>query len=99
MKEYTGELIGGSKPWIARIIGPDPKFNLARKFENGVVDYSKANSKRTRGVKTTWLLSNGIYEINLPKSWNRADRRFIKIDGDNEITMSASDVLREVANA
>jgi hypothetical protein len=74
----TGEQIGSNKPWIARITGPDPKYRLARAFEAGVRDYGAANSVGSRGIRTTWLLADGVYEISLPQSPESTDRYFAR---------------------
>lgn len=84
--ELTGEKIGGNKPWVARIAGTDPRFGLKREFVAGVVDYSRANRPRTRGVRTSWSLREpGLYEYNLPQSWGRTDRGFLEVTAAGEV--------------
>jgi hypothetical protein len=81
--ELKGEQIGGNKPWVAKIIGTDPKWGLKREFCQGIKDYSGSNSVGTRGIKTVWLISEpGIYEYNLPQSWKSTDRNFVEILAD-----------------
>ncbi len=70
----TGEQIGSNKPWVARIAGTDPRWGLKREFLSGIRDYSGSNSVGTRGIETTFELEDGIYEINIPKSWKNTRR-------------------------
>ena len=91
------EKIGGSKPWVARITGTDPKFGLARDFVNGVADYSRSNRPGTRGVYLSFDLDDGIYEVKGGESWRSAgSRKFIRVAGDDSTKMTMSDVLAEV---
>lgn len=87
------ETIGGERPWVAEITGKDAKYGLARKFVDGTRDYSRANSKRTRGVYTTYTLVPGrVYECSDPRSWSRTERYFARVvDGELE-TMDAEQV-------
>ena len=56
------EKIGGDRPWVAYIRGRDPKYGLDRVFEKpNMVDYSRANRPRTRGVYFIYELPNGVY--------------------------------------
>lgn len=82
----TLESIGGERPWVARITGTDSKFGLAREFVRGVVDYSHANSVCSRGVKTTYALAAGTYQINDPQTWKRTARYFVAVAADGTVT-------------
>lgn len=89
-----GEQIGGERPWVAKIKGQDEKYGLERDFCVGIKDYSRANSKRTRGVYTSWMLSDGVYETSLPRSWNRTTRQLIVIEGDVSREISTVEALQ-----
>lgn len=92
------EKIGSSKPWVARITGPDPKFGFCREFVSGIADYSRSNRPGTRGVYYHFELSDGVYEVKGGTSWASAGERwFVRVaDGKGEqITMSQ--VLEAVA--
>lgn len=92
------EKIGGSKPWIARITGTDPKFGLARQFVDGVADYSRANRPKTRGVYFFFTLDDGVYEVKGGASWGSAnDRKFIRVSGDSWEKIDMPAVMQHVA--
>lgn len=102
------EQIGNARPWVARIIGTDPKYGVAREFATGVRDYSQANKPRTRGVYTTYTLDEGIWEINAPRSWGNVRRYWARCSGGKVEEITGADALkaaeelqarREVAHA
>jgi hypothetical protein len=95
----TGEQIGSNKPWIARINGPDPKYRLARAFEAGVRDYGAANSVGSRGISTTWVLGDGVYEISIPKSSKTIDRYFAEVIDGRMQRLTAEEVIKMVTQA
>ena len=98
--EISLETIGGGRPWIARVVGVGGKYGLIREFENGTVDYSGSNSKRTRGVFTSWILSDGIYEVKGGHSWGSAgDRKFIRVKGETQEDIKGSEVRKLLAPA
>jgi len=55
------------KPWVARILGTDPKWGLHRVFlpsRNDWADASISWRGRTNGVVATWFLrENALYEV------------------------------------
>jgi len=99
--EITGEKIGTVKPWVAKITGIDPKWGLKREFIEGITDYSSANSVKSRGVETTWLITEpGIYEYNIPKSWKRTDRGFMKVlENGDWINPTKAEILESLKAA
>jgi hypothetical protein len=75
----NNEFYGDSKPcgWAAEITGPDQKYKLARSFLRFKKDYSRANSKGSRGVYAIYTLEeNKIYEVKDNKR-----RYFCKLEG------------------
>lgn len=64
----AGRYISGGRLyryWVAEITGSDPKFKLARNFLPYKKDYSRANSKGSRGVYGVFTLESGkVYEVN-----------------------------------
>lgn len=95
------EHIGGARPWVAEIAGiDDTKFGLKREFVNGIKDYSRANSKKTRGVMTHYTLSSGkVYEISDPHSWGKTDRYFAIVEDGQIKQIDASLVAKMVGGA
>jgi hypothetical protein len=68
---------GGPIPrrWVAEITGPDRKWKYARSFCRFKKDYSRANSKGSRGVYAIYCLDGSkYYEVN---EWKR--RFFCKV--------------------
>lgn len=63
----VGNAVFGKWPtpcWVAEITGYDKKYKYARKFVKYKKDYSKSNSKGSRGVYAVFILSeNRIYEV------------------------------------
>lgn len=78
-KELIGFNAFGNFPasgWVAEITGTDPKFKYQRKFLRCKKDYSRANSKGSRGVYAEYILESGkIYDV---KEHN--DRYFCKVN-------------------
>ncbi|MFA5348517.1 MAG: hypothetical protein WC294_10290 [Methanoregula sp.] len=72
--------------WCAEIKGFGIKFRFDREFIQGKNDYSRANSKGTRGIFCYYILeSDHIYEVKEPLSWSRAERYFCRVSDDGEI--------------
>lgn len=73
-------------PWLAQIVGLSARYGLDREFLSPKIDYSRANSKATRGVYYCWTLESGqIYETSYPVSWKRTERKFLTVTDDGEI--------------
>lgn len=63
--------------WVAEITGPDEKYGLSRVFLKAKTDYSKSNSKGSRGILVEYILSQGkIYEVKEQITWGRSERYF-----------------------
>lgn len=79
--------------WVAEITGTDPKFGFKREFLNPKHDFTKSNSKGSRGVYASYFLEYGkVYEISSPVSWKNTDRYFL-IAGENNKRMSKEEVV------
>lgn len=89
-----------NQPWVAEITGPDPTYTYQRRFVRGKKDYSKANSKGSRGVYLWFLLESGrVYEVNERKTWSTTERYFCRVADDGEIIrMSREEVAAWCAN-
>lgn len=87
-RAYFDESIGmlPRSSWVAEITGPDEKYGLARSFLRGKTDYSKSNSKGSRGIFCEYILEPGkIYEVKSQVSWKNADRYFCIVNGNGDI--------------
>ena len=72
--------------WAAEIVGPDPKYRLARRFLRGNVDYSHANGNGSRGVRKEFILESGhIYEVRSQETWSHFSRYFCTVSEDGEV--------------
>lgn len=72
--------------FVAQIIGRDPKYKWSRIFLRGKKDYSRSNSKGTRGVYIYYELESGsVYDVKKPVSWKNTDRFFCFVDDDGNI--------------
>lgn len=83
---------GESQPpssWCAEIVGPCERYKFKRIFLKAKKDYSKANSKGSRGVFAIYILESGkYYDIKEKVSNRRSVRYFAKVD------YMSGDVLR-----
>jgi hypothetical protein len=74
------------RPWVADILGPDPTYTYRRRFVRAKKDYSKANSKGSRGVYLWYVLESGhVYEVNERKTWSTTERYFVRVADDGGI--------------
>lgn len=87
-KQYFDKSIGmlPRSSWVAEICGPDEKYRLSRNFLRGKTDYSRSNSKGSRGIFVEYILSTGkIYQVRSQVSWKNADRYFCYVDENGDI--------------
>lgn len=87
-KLYFDKYIGvpPRSSWVAEITGPDEKYGLARDFLRCKMDYSKANSKGSRGIFAEYVLSQGkVYEVKSQESWGRSVRYFCTVGPEGDI--------------
>lgn len=57
-------------PWVAEVTGRHPKYKFERIFLRPNTDYSKANSKGSRGVYRWFVLESGkLYEVKCRASF------------------------------
>jgi hypothetical protein len=96
---FAAERIGdgpGSNPWLAEIVGHDPKYEYRRAFLPARRDYLDSNSKGTRGVMHRWVLSpNAVYEAYTPISWGKSRRFFLRVTADG----GTEEITREQVDA
>lgn len=104
--EVDGHCRGGPpiKPWVARIIGPDAKYGLAREFVNPMQDWAHARrawSGNLYGVVSTFPLRDGhLYEIHRAEgnpSKRHATRAFYALSAGELSEVSTELALRRVA--
>lgn len=91
---YRWILEDARRPWVARIPGLDPRFDLDRRFQRSKVDYSEAD-KKGRGIKHWFVLRPGVYEIYEPLPRLQERRYFARVQEDGTIL----EIPKEVAMA
>jgi len=99
-------LLNGGKPlpqrqWVAEITGlsatSKDKFN--KHYLRGKIDYSKANSKGTRGVYAYYILEEGrLYEVNSPVAWKRDDHYYCTVKDGQIIRLTEREVQECLRN-
>lgn len=83
------------RPWCAEILGPDPRYGLARRFLRPSIDHTYANRSGTRGVHYMWVLSPGsVYEVSHQVGWERTVRRFVAVGDQGEIVDLTEEEVR-----
>lgn len=84
-----GNMVFGGMPssgWAAEITGTDPKYKYQRSFLKRKKEYSRGNSKGSRGIYAEYILETGrLYEVKEQKSWSRFERYFCKVNDDGEV--------------
>jgi hypothetical protein len=82
------------QPWVAEVVGTDPRYGLRRRFLRAKVDYYHANSVGTRGVMLCYLLDPGpIYEIYRKTSWTNAERFFARVEDGRIVRVTRGEVM------
>ena len=84
------------KPWVARIVGRDPKYGWTREFLRANWQRKRANSTHSRGVELWFVLDSGnVYEVKSPTSWRSSDRYFCIVNGEGDIQRIAESVIEQ----
>jgi hypothetical protein len=81
------------RPWVARIVGLDSKFEFARKFVKGEKCYLEANSVGSRGVFMHYELDDGVYDVYELVSWIRSRRCFMRVTSETAVEIERGEVL------
>jgi len=79
-----GNIIFGNMPksaWVAEIAGTHQKYKYDRRFLRYNKDYSRSNSKGSRGVFAMYILESGhLYDVK-----DHKNRYFCTVDNDGNI--------------
>lgn len=66
------------KPWCAKV--SLNRLGFSREFIKGKIDYTKSNSKQSRGVMVWFVLQHGyVYELKRNLSWKSSKRIFMRV--------------------
>lgn len=81
--------------WVAQITGYDSRYGYKREFVSpSKMDFSQANSAKSRGVYAIYKLEPGVYEVSDPQSWQRTERYFVKVDAGQAQRISEDELRR-----
>ena len=84
--DWSAERIGDCRPWLAEIVGRHPDFGYERVFPPFRADYSRSNSRGTRGVWYHWTLTPGrVYEVDYPVTRHTGRREFLRATPDGDV--------------
>ena len=83
----------GPRAWVARLTGLHPTYGFTREFLRGQRDYSRANSKGSRGVYLYYALPPGLYEVSEPLSWKQTRRYFVRSSRGTYEEISREEVI------
>ena len=86
--DAMGRLFGYyNGPWVAEIVGGDPRYKYLRLFLRPNVNYRDANSVGSRGVYNWYMLEYGkCYQVHERTSWRSSDRYFCTVDKFGDVT-------------
>jgi hypothetical protein len=104
--EIDGHFHGSSdvpRPWVATILGTDPKYGLRREFVRAMTDWKDAHvawSGNVYGREARFLLRDGnLYEVSRlrGKSSKRYQaREFLAVEGRKRIKLEPEEALARV---
>ena len=89
---------GNRRPWVARIQGTCPKYNLERKFEWAMKDYRDASRSGRSGIYHYFFLRPGVYEIYEILNTTRTTRYFGVSDGGVFARVEKDEVMKWVGS-
>lgn len=73
-------------PWVAEIVGRDPKFRYSRKFLKANWQRKRSNGNGSRGVELWFTLESGkVYEVKSPQTWKHTDHYFCTVSEDGDV--------------
>lgn len=95
-----GEAVVGKipsrRPWVAEIIGTDPKYGFSRNFISSNTSHKNSNGRGTRGVNLWFVLESGCYyEVKEQISWQRSERYFCRVSDDGTVIRASKEEVIE----
>jgi len=82
---YVEGGIGADKPWVAELVGTDPKYVFKRRYVNMEIDAET-------GLPVYWCRVGRVYEINEPSK----GRYLVKATKDGYIPLTREEALDEI---
>ena len=90
---FDGEDYKPRRPWVAKIIGEDPKYKYKRSFIRHRVSFEEASKSGNRGVYFFYDLSPGhIYEVHQLVSNKNSCRYFCRVEDSELIDLTEEEV-------
>lgn len=93
LQSILGHDVG--QPWVARIVGPHPRYKLLREFVRGQRDFIDAYGTG-RGIKMNFYIKPGVYEVREPLNRTKERRYFIRASDGRWTEIPREEALREV---
>lgn len=83
------------RPWVAEIVGYHERWRYDRRFLRPKVDYSQANSTRSRGMWFWWTLESGhFYQADYQTTWHDRTRKFLIVTEDGDLSDATEEEVR-----
>ena len=100
----VGEAVVGKihsrRPWVAEIMGTDPRYGLRREFLDANTSYRHANGCGSRGTKLWFVLESGkYYEVKEQTSWRSSERYFCRVSASGDIIRAIKEEVMEWAKS
>lgn len=95
---HQAEQYRDRRPWLAEIIGYDPKYGYERQFLKSQVDWRGATGRKgpMHGAVHCWTLRlDRVYEAWQPDGYSREHRSYLRATPDGDVT----EITREEVDA
>jgi hypothetical protein len=83
-----------SQPYVARLNGTGSEGEFSKVFIHGYLDYSKSNSKGSRGIYKTYFLDDGLYEVFERVTWQRSRMYYLMIANGQKTEMTLEEAYQ-----
>lgn len=79
---------------VARVTGFDHQAGeLCKVYLHGYLDYSKANSKGSRGIYKLYFVDDGLYEVTERTSWKKVRQYYLLIANGQKEEMNIEEAI------
>ncbi len=79
---------------VARVEGFNHQAGGLRKvYIHGYLDYSKANSKGSRGIYKLYFVDDGLYEVTERTAWRRVEQYYLLITNGQKNRMTLEEAI------
>lgn len=79
---------------VARVEGFNHQAGELRKvYLRGYLDFSKANSKGSRGIYKLYFVDDGLYEVTERTSWRRVEQYYLRVTNGQKYRMTLEEAI------